>query len=207
MSSAPSDPIESLIVHLGQLELTITVRHRDRNTRDPLPSLSLGSSSQPSTRSYSGASWEPVSTAPGFAPGLTHQALQAETAAELAALDLSHLGSARSHLTAQDSVWVPAARLGRAFKAGVVARARLDSEYRTESSPAIPFKNSYYVVLRSRENGPGFWTNSYSSYISRVGNPRTGRDFESTTISHAFPSFAECAAYVSGAQVSWPPEL
>ena len=146
MSSAPSDPIESLIVHLGQLELTITVRHRDRNTRDPLPSLSLGSSSQPSTRSYSGASWEPVSTAPGFAPGLTHQALQAETAAELAALDLSHLGSARSHLTAQDSVWVPAARLGRAFKAGVVARARLDSEYRTESSPAIPFKNSYYTL-------------------------------------------------------------
>ena len=202
MSRGPSDPVESLVILLGQLELTISVRHRDRSNRDPLPSLSLGTpSGYPASSVRSVASWEPVSTAPGLPEALINQAVRATNPTAFAALDLSHLGLAQHRLTGQDRLWSPAARLGRAFKAGVIARFRLNGDIRNEASPSVPFRNSYYVVLR---NGPGFWTTSYRSYIAQVSDPRGLREPESSTISHGFASQAERAAYISGAQVEWP---
>jgi hypothetical protein len=211
MSGSPTpDSVETLTVLLGALELTITVRNRNPLDRSRVPSLSLGASSSATSAAAGVAvapAWEPEGGPAAFPRSLIERALAAETAPQFAPLNLAHLGPVASRLTAGHAVWSPAARLGRAFKAGVVARLRLDGEYRGEASPSVPFRNSYYVVLRGRENGPGFWTTSYQAYISRVSDPSTSSGLASTSISHAFASFAECAAFVSGAQVAWPQEI
>ena len=149
-----------------------------------------------------------MESAPSYPRGLDQAALASDRPRDLAALDLRFLGALTNQLTGSDQVWTADARLGRAFRAECLARLRLDGEYRAEDSPGIPFRNSYYICLRGRENAQGFWTNSYRVYADRVLVNRAGSSaFESTSISQAFPSRAECSAYLAGAGVTWPPEI
>ena len=86
-------------------------------------------------------------------------ALQAEGPTALSQLPLNHLSYLLGKLRGSDKLWTPAARIGRAFKAGSVARIRLEGGVSGISSEGIPFRNSYYVVLQGPDKSPGFWTN------------------------------------------------
>ena len=133
-NSGPLDPVESLTVRLGQLELTITVRQVDHNT-GPLPALTVvppGSNS--AGYQVSQNTWNHSALAPSYPRGLDQAALASDRPRDLAALDLRFLGALTNQLTGSDQVWTADARLGRAFRAGCLARLRLDGEYRAEDS-------------------------------------------------------------------------
>ena len=209
MSGGPAtDPVESLTVHLGQLEITISVRPRANGSAsesgEPIASPSTGTSGNPAPN---GASWERLDR-PSFSSDFVERILRAQTARDFIAFTVPQIDHLLPRLRASDRDWSPKARLVRAFRAGLLARFRLDGEYRCEDSPGIPWRNTYYVVLRGRNNSAGFWTNNYNLYHSSVFETRSGStNFERTTVSHAFPSLAELEAYILGAQVAWPPEV
>lgn len=125
----------------------------------------------------------------------------------LAAIELPELSDLEPRLRGHSSDWGPRARLVRAFRAGLIAKRRLLGELLESDSLSIPFRNSYYVVLRSRNHGPAFWTKSYQVYYHGVfESVRGAEQFEASTISQALPSHAECEAYLRGASEPWPQE-
>ena len=127
---------------------------------------------------------------------------ECETAEDLLALDLSPVEHLVKRLRAQSQAWGPLARLGRALRAGVIARRRLSGLGGFAPSPSVPFTNSIYVVLRG---SPGFgpcFTTSAARYFEVVGLP--GGGFHRDSISHAFPTRAEAEAYLIGAEARWP---
>ena len=214
MSGPPStDPVESITFRLGALELTISAR--------PIPGASRASSlgSFELVEHTSGASVVARSSGQ-FSPrgegedqttegdSLRTQALRAEGPTALSQLPLDHLSYLLTRLRGGDKLWTPSARIGRAFKAGCVARIRLDGGVSPISSEGIPFRNSYYIVLRGAENSPGFWTNSYTTYITQIG-VRTGgvHGLHPDSISHAWATHAESEAYLAGAGLPWPRKL
>lgn len=105
-----------------------------------------------------------------------------------------------SKLSASDPDWTPAARIGRAYRAGVLARLRLADQVPGLDSLSVPFRNVYYIVLRGAPGAEPCWTLKYSIYLDRVG----GRDPDS--ISQALPSHAEASAFLAGANQPWPPQ-
>lgn len=110
-------------------------------------------------------------------------------------------------LRGTDRIWTARARLARAFRAGLLAQRWLQGEPRGEISAAIPFGNLYYIVLRGKDSGPAFWTRNYSVYHQAVFQHIRGQEaFSPESVSHAFPSQAECTAYLSGSGASWPVE-
>lgn len=211
MHPTPTDPVEAV----GELEITISVR---RPASRPATSTAAGSSSAGSEAAHGGdhpggtsgsigaSGWTPEAVPRVFSEALEREALAAESPADFAALRLNHLRPDH-RLQANSGPWTPAARLGRAFKAGVVARSRLDNRHIFEESPSVPYRNQYYVVLRGAFGNQSCWTTSYTTYCDRVIASRAGiRGFAPESVSHAFASQSECAAYLSGARVAWPPE-
>lgn len=215
-SEDPTDPVESVTVRLGQLEITLSVRRLGPTSGSssfaptPLP-LEFSAQQAPASTAASsaGASWDRIEGT-WHSEALVQSALAARSAAAFAQLPLPHLHYLHCRLRGSNRDWSAAARLGRAFRAGVIARLHLDGEYLgTEcSSPSIPYRNSYYIVLRGPDNSPGFWTCSYSIYASRVLVEERGRGlvFETSSVSHAFASHAESTAFLDGAQSPWPPQ-
>ena len=207
-----SDPVETVTVRLSQLEITISVRPLSSTTGSPLvPStplpLDFSARPAPASASSEAASWDRIEG--NWHPGtLIQTALAARTAAAFSSLHLPHLNYLHCRLRGSDRTWTASARIGRAFRAGVIARLHLDGEILGTdcASPSVPYRNSYYIVLRGPDNSPGFWTCSYSIYASRVFVEERGRGlvFETTSVSHAFASHAECTAYLDGAQSTWP---
>lgn len=207
------DPVESFTTRLGQLELSIRVR-RVGPDPTPVPPIEIVEPGQAWTAVSGSVSepWAPELLPRDFPPPLEEQALSATTArafAAFAALSLRHLGAAGHRLSvASGGDWTPAARLGRASKAGLIARRLLEGAAGAEESPGIPFRNQYYLVLRGLREGGACWTTSFSVYSSRVFKERgAGRAFGANTVSHSFPRLSECQAYLSGARASWPPEV
>ena len=207
--SSSLDPVEQVTVSLAGLDITISVR------RAPSPSsYSWVSSVRPSL-----AACEPRVDEPELGPfdrpcagypvslDLEEQAISAVTAEQLAALPLPFLESARSKLRAVDRAWTGAARVGRAFRAGVLAARRLEGAYLRDSSPSIPFKNSYYIVLRGAGGSSGFWTSSYQEFIDRVRLHPHRSELSPEAICHGFPTRAESEAFLAGARTPWPPVL
>lgn len=203
------DPVEEVTVQLGNLELTIKVRQ--------LPSGSGASSSSgfelvPSVSRTSSvvlpiAETEPAASAAAASPPtLEQQVLDACSARELAALPLDFLSPLTKKLSAADRAWVPAARIARAYRAGLVARKHLDGEYCDKCSPSVPLRNTIYVVLRTPGFLTGFWTADFGIYQRLViNNPQTKNGFQPTSVSHAFPSRTEAEAFLQGARCPWPP--
>lgn len=202
MSGAPAadgSEIQSLTVQLANLDITITVR----------PSPPVGSASG-SSSGYPSAIGATVTAPPDpadFSLALEEQALAAVTAADFAALDLPFLQVHQGQLRAQHPEWTVSARVGRAFRAGVIAARRLAGEYLERTSPAIPNRNTVYIVLRGKPGTigeQGFWTVDYSTYIRGV---QSEGDFHRVSISHAFATRAEAACYLAGARRGWPIQL
>lgn len=137
---------------------------------------------------------------------LEERCLSAISARLLGELPLPFLAPSVSRLRGTDTVWNPRCRIARAFRAGVIARRRLDGQILDHSSEVIPYRNAYYVVLRGRGNTPGFWTCNFGVYIAGVGDQNGRNSLHHDTISHGFPTHAESSAYLCGARRSWPPE-
>ncbi len=204
-SEAGEDSVESITVRLAQLEITISVRPLE-------PSRSVGDFEVVTTASEVG-SLLATAELPGsprvgaqFSVALEEQAIRACSPAALAALPLGFLQHLRNQLRGTHQEWDSLARVGRAFRAGIIARRRFDGELREEVSLDIPYRNSFYVALRARGGAGGFWTCQLAIYRSLVGNRNHPTGFDPESISHAFPSRAEAAAYLAGARKPWPRE-
>ena len=208
MPSGPATPdgVESITVVLAGLEITITAR--------PLPGSGVSTGDYELVSSVGGYQPTPVESVPlsrssdlrDFPLSLEDSSIAAETPAALAALPLDFLGHLVGQLRGADRLWTPRARIARGFRAGVLGRRRLDGRYQEEVSPTVPFRNCFYVVLRARGGAPGFWTTNYGTYIRGVEGQSSTSDFDSCSISHAFASRAEAAAYLVGARRPWPTE-
>lgn len=182
------EAIETVTIQIANLELTITARVLSEGRAS-----SVEASAVPAARVQVNAQ-------------LQDQALAATTPGLCSNLPIPFLDHLAPRLrgTGTSSEWGPQARIGRAFRAGVVARRQLAGEYQAGTSPAIPFRNTIYVVLRDRIGGHSFWTHSYGVYGAAVKDPRGQEDFHQESVSHAFASRAEAEAYVAGAGEPWP---
>lgn len=198
-----ADPeVESITVQLSGLEITVSARR-----------LSTASQSEVEFELVPGSERPRPSSAPSPFPevseNLQEQLLAARTARELAAIVLPSLGHLVGRLRGTQAEWTPTARIARAFAAGLAAKKRLLGVVHSHSAPSIPFRNTIYVTLRSPFRPDGFWTANYATYIQLVEpRDRANRsDFDSGSVSHAFPSRAEADAYLLGAARAWPPAL
>lgn len=133
--------------------------------------------------------------------------LEATTPEALESLDLSPVNHLLGRLRARTgtSGWTPAARLGRALRAGLVPRYKLDHEEGAfQPSPDTPHSNRCYVVLRSaRRQASG--TEDHSTFLAAVRGPYTS--IHPDAVCHAFPSRAEGEAFCLGAGRIWPAPL
>lgn len=197
-SSISDSELDSVTVQLGNLDITVTVRHRDQSASasSGAPAASVGAAVR--ERSADFQEWFEASE------DLIEAARAAHLPSELAALDLPGLASQRGRLRGSDSAWVPAARVARAFRAGTFARGRLEGQIfdTTSDSPACPYRNTIYIVLRAGATTDSFWTSSYSAYIQGVKLPNGS--FHPESISHAFATQAEAECYLAGARRRWP---
>lgn len=209
-STGAEDIVDSLVLQIGSLQIGITVRNTDSEGSDNHRIQVLtGAASDFSLVSGEAtlASSLPVADSTVVTSELEVAAIAADTPAALAALELGFLDQYRNRLRGcTDPTWTSAARIGRAFRAGVVARLRLLGEIRQEVALPVPLRNQYYIVLRGREGGPAFWTTAYGVFCSRAC--AQGRnDFDPSSVCHAFPSHAETSAYLAGAQQGWPQQI
>ena len=104
--------------------------------------------------------------------------------------------------------WTPAARVGRALRAGISARRVVLGLFPTQAiSAALPFENQVYICLRDCRTDEGWWTTRYNIYWGNIADPNTDEDrFFPGSVSHAFPSFVEVEVFLRGALRQWPPE-
>lgn len=203
----PGDPVDQLTVRFRGLEITVSVpglEDQGAGSADSGFEIVPGSRppSGPATASSVGGSdheWIVISAA------LEEQTVSATSAEALLQLDLDSLNHLCARLRAHHPIWTPRARIARAFRAGLLSRQRLDTAIIPGETPAIPFRNSVYIVLWCERFPQGFWTEDYSEYIAEVrrGAP-TGHRFHPRSISHSFPSVAEGEAFLVGARRRWP---
>lgn len=181
------EAIETVTIQIANLELTITARVLEGRA------TSVSASAAPAARVEVNRR-------------LQDQALAATTASQCASLEIPFLDHLAPRLrgSGTGSEWTAQARIGRAFRAGVVARQQIAGIYQSGTSPAIPFRNTIYIVLRDRVGGQAFWTHSYGSYGAAVQDPSGRESFHQESVSHAFASRAEAEAYVAGAGEPWP---
>lgn len=212
MGSGPPQAVtvETITIQLAGLELTITARR-------------LGEGSPRSSTVQAAVAAEPHSREDRtevdhlelledphhITVELEERALSARTASEFGALPLPFLDYLLPRLRGTDPRWLPPARIGRAFTAGVASRRRLDGEIIDTAVPGVPYRNQIYICLRTSSFPGGFWTSNYSSYIEAVGaiGPDRGFGFRVGSISHSFPTRAEGEAYLIGARRGWPRHL
>ena len=131
--------------------------------------------------------------------------LEASTASEILAVDLHCVEYLQRYLSAEVTGWTSLARLGRALRAGLAARNKLDGAGTFERSPDIGLSNRIYVILRGTPGAEPCIYHSARVYYQTVRLPRANQ-FHPRNVSHAFPSRVEAEAYVLGAQALWPPE-
>lgn len=117
---------------------------------------------------YSGPASGPFQELYTFSSQSEEPVTEASSPRALDQLFLESLGHLLGRLRAPHSVWAPKARVARAFRAGILARRRLGEEILGEGSLVIPFRNSYYLVLRSLDYPHGFWTRNYIVYQREV---------------------------------------
>ena len=208
--SAPPDPLEEITLRVRDLEITVTVRAVGSGVASSGSGIQVESTPTPPAveAGATGPGPEPYQELYPISSGLEDRVIRACTAHDLGQLNLPFLDHLVSRLRAEDRVWNPRARVARAFRAGLVARLRLNGVYSGEASPGIPFRNSYYVVLRCLDLPHGFWTNNYQTYHIEVSRGAlANQDFHPDSVSQAFPSHSECEAYLAGARRPWPPQL
>ncbi|CAE7699934.1 unnamed protein product [Symbiodinium sp. CCMP2592] len=124
------------------------------------------------------------------------EVLAAITAEALGRLHLPELDPLARRLTGAGGEWSGAARVARAYRAGVGAKRFLAGDGSKIWSPQTSgLRNVYYVVLRAPNHPDGFWTRSFSIYSEAV-QARYGPkgSFDKESASHAFATQAEAMA-------------
>ena len=197
---AEEEDVNELTVTLGALQLSIRTR---RGANAPAQAGNAGYEPE-EERGPAPAAEEEVEPADDEHLGL----LRSTTAEEFAEFDLPALRPLCRNLRSPDQRWTARARIVRAFRAGLAARNRLDGVWGegTPASPAIPFRNRYYITLRGRDDGPAFWTTEGRLFLDRVQGPN-GRAFGDGVVCQSLPSLAEADAFLLGAGAPWPAQL
>lgn len=208
--SQPTD-IDSLTVRLGGLSIQIT---RDPDRADH-SSAAAGGEPASSEASFSLVSLaRPSGGTPAPEPGAVEEQidwtdpfisdavpwtwewesalLAAKEPLHFERIPLAPVHSLLGRLRASAGGWTPLARLGRALRAGLLDRARL--EHRPASHPAGPdilLDNRVYITRGHSNRAPG-WTDHYATYLAEV----RGRDqrFHPEVVCHGFPSRSEAEA-------------
>ena len=201
-----SEALESVTVQLAGLEITLQARRVTAAASSTLgSSFSIVGQSEPVA---SGASQVPSEFGVAGPDPRIDQVLEATSASDCARVVglFPELDSWVSKLHASDPDWTPAARIGRAYRAGVLAKLRLAGQVPGLDSLSVPFRNVYYIVLRGAPGQAPCWTLKYSIYLDRVGgrDPSRQSDFAEVSISQALPSHAEASAFLAGAHQPWP---
>lgn len=230
MSQTPE--VDALSLQLGDLTIHITrspARRRSSTSAeepsaasgDPVASLFQESPSQGAFARPPGGTTAPASGATaastGGAPILPEEIepwtwewetllLDARTPADFERLDLSPVTGLLGKLRSTAGGWTPLARLGRALRAGVIARSKLaglPGGYQT--GPDIPLENRFYIILRGHSGRPAGWTEHYGTFLAAVQGPHSR--FHPDVVCHSFASKTEAEAYCIGAGSSWPGPL
>lgn len=200
----PRDPVEEVTIRLANLELTISVRE-------------VGATSSGGT-GVTASGYELISSAqtpepaielvgPTLPAAVEQSLLEATSARALAGFHLDFLARFANKLRGTDRDWTPRARVARAYRAGLIARLRLEGEVLEHTSPTTPYRVGYYLVLRSPRHPSGCWTTDYNKYLSAVAPSTAHQTFADTSVSHGFASHAESEAYLVGAARPWPRHL
>eukprot|EP00438_Fugacium_kawagutii_P033184 Skav219798 [mRNA] locus=scaffold147:115277:117782:- [translate_table: standard] len=176
--TAPDPLVESITVQLAGLELTITAT----------PVASGGYSRGSGSEFELVGPGSPSTFLQPSSPELQALVLETTSPLALAALPIDLDERLLRALRSSHPEWSARARLARAYRAGLAAAIRLGGELSPVTSPAIPFRNSIYIVLRCEDYPNGFWTSSYRTYINAVGE---GSGLQPRSISHALASRAE----------------
>ena len=199
--------LETVTVQLAGLEITLQARRL-------APEVSAAAGTEVAVVASPGVSATEISlptTAVATTPDPDLDRILAATSARECALLVQGqpaLDPWVAKLHASDPVWSPTARIGRAYRAGVLARLRLAGQIPALDSLGVPFRNTYYIVLRGAPGVSACWTNNYSLYLAKVGGRGSSRkpDFDPASISQALPSHAEASAFLVGARQPWPPQ-
>ena len=217
-----SDSSDSeLVLRFGELEISVRSRAGSVQTHTPSagspvtagsPSVVRGSAYQTPVQTPLAGLRAPAASAAAPATSVAARRAQwesdllaARTAEDFAALDLQVVEHLLSRLRATScGLWTPLARLGRAYRAGLVARHCLTGEPLLLNTPPIPLRNTIYIVLRGKPGVEPGWTVNYGTYIRAVAGDHPDR-FHPASVSHAFATRTEAEAYVLGAEAVWPP--
>ena len=200
-----------LVLRFGELE--ISVRNRAGTHQASSAGGGSGAGSPPFARATSHQSAEEspfagprASTTPVVErrAALERDLLVARTPEDFLALDLQVVEHLVPRLRASPgNGWSPLARLGRAYRAGIIARSNLQDEPVWLNSPPVPLRNTIYIVLRGKPGQRPGWTNEYGDYYRAVSGGETSK-FHPDSVSHAFATRAEVEAYLLGAEAEWP---
>ena len=207
--------VDELTLWIGELE--ISVRRRSSTSGDGFtseislagPRAAAAGSAAARERvesSPTGSSaWSVVGGSRQWSAEWKKALLEASTAAEILAVDLQCVEHLQRHLSAEVGAWTVRARLGRALRAGLAAKNKLEGVGTFERSPDIGVSNRIYVVLRGAPGVEPCICHSARAYYQAVRLPGASQ-LHARSVSHACPSRAEAVAYVLGAQALWPPE-
>ena len=96
--------------------------------------------------------------------------------------------------------WAPAARISRAWQAGLAARRQLQG-LEVSPTPGLPLENRIYVILRAPNPGAPTWCRTWRRASELVGTLP-----QALSVYHGFPSQAEGAAYSMAAGLPGLPQ-
>ena len=142
-ASGDLDELESVTFRLANLEITVSAR--------PVDPTAAASSEvrvfEPEARgsgSQSASDPEEFLDPFNISVELEERCLSAVSARLLGELPLPFLATSVSRLRGTDTVWNPRCRIARAFRAGVIARRRLDGQVLDHSSVVIPYSTTWF---------------------------------------------------------------
>eukprot|EP00913_Durusdinium_trenchii_P020938 g19674.t1 len=207
-----NEEVEELSVQLGDLTIRISKRTDQPDLppssevirESPAPSGALAGSSgashsatQAGRGSAQSETWElvtPTSPAP-WTEDWEAALVAAVTPEAILQLDLSPVRHLLSRIRTTSNGWTPLARLGRALRAGIQARQKLDTGYsHPGSTSAVTLPTKVYLVLQPAPGGQTGWTEDFHTFARQVREPNT--NLHPHSVSHGFPSRAEADAYL-----------
>jgi hypothetical protein len=190
--SDTAEDLDALTFAFRDLEVTVRPRRAPKAAAGPVERAD---------------SFELVEAAPDPPEQTQDDALvAANTAALLDQFDLPELRPLARRLRTGHPEWTANARIHRAYRAGILARRRLEGErLHFETSLEPPARVQYYVVLRGPGDGPPFWTSRARTFFEGVRG-RRGERFDPAVICQGLPSVTETDAFLLGAQAGWPAE-
>ena len=107
--------------------------------------------------------------------------------------------------------WTPLLRVARAFRSGILARRQLagsitlEDRVQIESLAPLYLRDTIFVILRCSDFPDGLWTTNSRTYLNAIKDFRgKGESSDRLAVYRAFASQCEAAAYLRGAERSWP---